>query len=118
LPNRGRASAAIAEAAAKRQQAQAEFDATQRAVENEAQKQLVFIRTSEEQLKIYREGLVPQSEATLRAGTAAYETGKQDFETLLSAFNDVIQLQIDYQRELAQHEMAIAKLERLTGVAQ
>jgi outer membrane protein, heavy metal efflux system len=118
LPNRGRATAAAAEAAAKRQQAQAEFDATQRAVQNEVQKQLVFIRTSEQQLKIYREGLVPQSEATLRAGTAAYETGKQDFETLLSAFNDVIQLQIDYQQELAEHEMAIAKLEHLTGVAQ
>jgi outer membrane protein TolC len=116
LPDRGRAQAAIAEATAKRQQAQAELNATQRALESEVQKQLVFIRTSEDQLKIYREGLVPQSQATLRAGTAAYESGKQNFEALLSSFNDVLRLQLDYLHELADHQIAIAKLERLTGV--
>ena len=115
LPNRGRVSAAIGEATAKRQQAEAELAATQRELESEIQKQNIFLRTSEEQLKIFREGLVPQSQATLRASTAAYESGKQDFEALLSAFNDVLRLQIDYLKELADHEMSIAKLERLTG---
>jgi outer membrane protein, heavy metal efflux system len=116
LPNRGRTHAAIAEAMAMRQQAQAEFNATQRALESEVQKQLVFIRTSEDQLNIYREGLVPQSQATLSASTAAYESGKQDFETLLSAFIDVLHLRLDYLHEMAEHQIAIAKLERLTGV--
>jgi outer membrane protein TolC len=118
LPNPGRVNAAVAEAEAKRQHAKAELDATQRMLEAEIQKQIVFIRTSEEQLRIYREGLVPQSEATLRASTAGYQTGKQDFETLLSAFNDVLRLQIDYQQELAEHESAIARLQRLAGGAQ
>jgi len=117
LPNRGRTQAAIAEAMATRQQAQAEFNATQRALESEVQKQLVLIGTSEDQLKIYREGLVPQSQATLSASTAAYQNGKQDFETLLSGFNDVLRLQLDYLHEVADHQIAIAKLERLTGVA-
>lgn len=116
LPNRGRARAAISEANLKQQQAQAEYEAAQRELEGEVQKQLVFINTADEQLKIYREGLIPQSNATLRAATAAYESGKQDFETLLSAFNDVLQLQIEFQRELAEREGAVARLERLTGV--
>ena len=118
LPNPSRVKAAVSEAGAKRQQAQAELDATQRALESEIQKEIVFIRTSEDQLRIYREGLVPQSEATLRASTATYQSGKQDFETLLSAFNDQLQLQIEYQQLLAEHESAIARLERLTGGAQ
>src|SRR5205807_277409 len=94
LPNRGRAKAAIAEADLKQQQATAEYEAAQRELESASQKQLILIRTSDEQLKIYREGLMPQSSATLRAATASYESGKQDFETLISAFNDVLQLQI------------------------
>ena len=54
--------------------------------------------------------------STLRAATASYESGKQDFETLISAFTDVVQLQIEFQRELATRESAVAALERLTGV--
>ena len=116
LPNRSRAKAAIAEANLKQQQADAEYQAAQRELESAVQKQLVRIHASDEQLKIYREGLIPQSTASLRAATASYESGKQDFETLMSAFNDVLQLQIESQHELAARESAVATLERLTGV--
>lgn len=116
LPNRGRAKAAIAEATLKQQQAQAEYEAAQRVLEGEVQKQIVFIHTADEQLKVYREGLIPQSSATLRAATAGYESGKQDFQTLISASTDVLQLQIEFQRDLAEREIAVARLERLTGV--
>lgn len=118
LPNRGRVRAQIGEANAKREQAKAEYDAVQRALEGEIQKQIVFARNSEEQMKIYGEGLIPQSEATLRASIASYQNGKQDFETLLSAFNDVVRLKIEYQQQLAEHESSVARLERLTGVTQ
>lgn len=118
LPNRGRVHAQIDEANAKREQAKAEYDASQRALEGEIQKQIVFARNAEEQLKIYGEGLIPQSEATLRASIAGYQSGKQDFETLLSAFNDVVRLKIEYQQQLAGHESAVARLERLMGGAQ
>jgi len=82
----------------------------------EVQDQFVAAETSAEQLKIYKEGLIPQSEATLRSAQAAYQSGKQDFETLLNSFLDVLGLQIEYQRELADHETALARLEALTGV--
>ena len=71
LPNRSRAKAAIAEASLKQQQANAEYEAAQRELESEVQKQVVFIRTADEQLKVYREGLIPQSTATLHAATAS-----------------------------------------------
>ena len=118
LPNRGRVRAQIDEANAKREQAKAEYDAAQRTLESEIQKQIVSARNSEEQLKIYGEGLIPQSEATLRASISGYQNGKQDFETLLSAFNDVVRLKIEYQQQLVEHESAVARLERLTGVTQ
>lgn len=116
LPNRGRVRAQIDEANAKREQVKAEYEATHRALESDIQKQAIFARNAEEQLKIYGEGLIPQSEATLRASIAGYQSGKQDFETLLSAFNDAVRLKIEYQQQLAEHESAVTRLERLTGV--
>jgi len=83
---------------------------------SEIQQQFVFAETSSEQLKIYKDGLVPQAAATFRSALAAYQANRQDFQTLLSSFLDALDLDLQYQRELANHEMALAKLEALTGV--
>jgi hypothetical protein len=80
------------------------------------QQQYVMVRSSEERLNIYKGGLIPQADATFRAGMAAYQANRQDFETLLGNFLDVLNLDLDYRQELTEHEAAIARLERLTGV--
>jgi Outer membrane protein len=116
LPNRGRRKAELAEAEANRQQANEQLNVELQRRLAEVQEQYVLAQTSSEQLKIYKEGLIPQSEATFRSAMAAYEANRQDFETLLSSLQDVLNLQIDYQRELAGHESALAQLEALTGV--
>lgn len=82
----------------------------------EVQDQYVVAQTSAEQLKIYSDGLIPQSNATFQSALAAYQASRQDFQTLLSSFMDVLSLQLDYQRELAEHEIALGRLETLTGV--
>lgn len=116
LPNRGRRRAELAEAEANREQANEQLNAELQHRLAEVQDQYVIAQTSAEQLKIYNEGLIPQSEATFRSAMAAYQANRQDFETLLSSFQDVLNLQIEYQRELADHESALAQLEALTGV--
>jgi hypothetical protein len=47
---------------------------------------------------------------------AAYQANRQDFETLLSSFRDALDFQEQYQKELSEHESALARLESLTGV--
>lgn len=116
LPNRGRRKAELAQAEANREQASKQVEAEMQRRYAEVQDQFVLAQTSAEQLKIYNEGLIPQSEATFRSALAAYQANRQDFETLFSSFLDVLNLQIDYQRELADHESALAQLEALTGV--
>ncbi|HEY6943756.1 MAG TPA: TolC family protein [Candidatus Acidoferrum sp.] len=71
---------------------------------------------SAELLKIYREGLMPQARAELQAGTAAYESNRQDFQALLAAFLDVLKLDEEYWQTLAEHETALAHLEEMTGL--
>ena len=116
LPNRGRRRAELAEATENRQTATAELNAEVQRRQAEVQDQYVMAKTSAEQLRIFREGLMPQAEATLRAAMAAYQANRQDFETLLSSFRDVLDFEEQYQKELSEHESALARLESLTGV--
>jgi outer membrane protein, heavy metal efflux system len=117
LPNRGRQSALLAEAIENQKRAKEELQGEAQRVLSEVEQQYVLARRSEDQLKIYSEGLIPQSEATFQAGLAAYQSNRQDFESLLSSFLDVLNSNLDYQRELVAHESALARLERLTGVS-
>jgi cobalt-zinc-cadmium efflux system outer membrane protein len=78
--------------------------------------QYLKAQTSERILKIYREGLIPQAANTLKAGLAAYEATKEDFETLLNSFLDVLRLDEEYWRSLLDHEVAVAGIEQITGV--
>jgi cobalt-zinc-cadmium efflux system outer membrane protein len=116
LPNRGRQKAELAEAQENQERARKELDAESQRVLSEVQQQYVRAKTSEEQLKIYSDGLVPQSEATLQSALSAYQSNKQDFESLLSGFLDVLHLDLEYRNELVEHESALAELVRLTGV--
>jgi outer membrane protein TolC len=116
LPNRGRQKAELAEAQENQERARHELDAESQRVLSEVQQQYVLAITAEERLKIYSDGLVPQSEATFRSALSAYQSNKQDFESLLSGFLDVLNLDLEYRNELVEHESALAELERLTGV--
>ena len=116
LPNRGRQKAELAESEQNQERARRELDSESQRVLSELQQQYVRAKTSEEQLKIYSDGLVPQSEATFRSALSAYQSNRQDFESLLSSFLDVLNLDLEYRNELVEHESALAELERLTGV--
>ena len=117
LPNRGRQKAELAEAQQNQERAGQELDAESQRVLSEVQQQYVRAKTSEERLKIYGEGLVPQSDATFRSALSAYQSNRQEFESLLSSFLDVLNLDLEYRNELVEHESALAELERLTGVS-
>ncbi|MBZ5532295.1 MAG: TolC family protein [Acidobacteriia bacterium] len=116
LPNRGRKRAELAEATENRQTAASELTAEVQRRMAEVQDQYVIAKTSAEQLKIFREGLLPQAEATFHAAITAYQANRQDFETLLSSFRDVLDFEEQYQKVLSEHESALARLESLTGV--
>jgi outer membrane protein TolC len=116
LPNRGRRHAELAQALEEQKAAGSALEAEKQRRLADVQEQYQIARLSGEQLKIYREGLMPQAEATFRSAMAAYQANRQDFETLLSSFRDVLDFEEHYQKELSEHESALARLESLTGV--
>jgi outer membrane protein, heavy metal efflux system len=70
-----------------------------------------------ELLKIYNEGLLPQARAEFEAGVAAYHNNRQDFQSLLASFLDVLHLDEEYWQSVAERETALARLEQLTGLS-
>jgi hypothetical protein len=68
-----------------------------------------------ELLKEYREGLIPQSDASYRATLSAYGSGSEQFAHVLQSFLSVLQLKLAYAQTLEEHEAALAQLETLTG---
>jgi outer membrane protein TolC len=106
--------------------AQAEAELNRSRSESEVQSQQVAfeLRTeyetaqkTAELLKIYREGLLPQARAGFQAGIAAYQNNRQDFQALLASFLDVLHLDEEYWKSIAERETALARLERLTGLS-
>lgn len=77
--------------------------------------QYLAAETDAHVLTIYRQGLIPQAAAAFNAGLTAYQAGREDFQTLLDSFLDVLNLDLEYWRTLADHETSLAELEEITG---
>src|SRR5512146_88054 len=73
-------------------------------------------KASENLLKLYAQGVVPQSSLALEASMSAYQVGNVDFLTVIGNFTTVLNYETDYYRELANYQTALARMEALTGV--
>jgi outer membrane protein TolC len=78
--------------------------------------QYLLAKSSEQLLKLYSQGVVPQSSLALESSMASYQVGTVDFLTILTNFTVVLDYQVSYYRELANYQMALANLEPLVGV--
>jgi outer membrane protein, heavy metal efflux system len=107
----------LAQAESEQLRARSELQAQAQQVASELRSQYVIVQQTSELLKIHREGLSPQARSEFQAGLAAYQSNKQDFQALLTAFLDVLHLDEDYWQNIAEYETAIARLEQLTGLS-
>jgi cobalt-zinc-cadmium efflux system outer membrane protein len=107
----------LAQAEAEQLRARSELQAQSQQVASELRSQYVIAQQTSELLKIHREGLSPQARSEFQAGLAAYQSNKQEFQALLTAFLDVLHLDEDYWQNVAEYETAIARLEQLTGLS-
>jgi cobalt-zinc-cadmium efflux system outer membrane protein len=106
---------AVEQAALEREAARDRLRASRIDSASEAERDWLALKTQERIITLYRDGLIPQARATLNSATAAYRTGKIDFQTLLSAEIDRLTLNEEYYRAIADHEIAVARIEQLTG---
>ena len=108
---------AVEQAALEKSSSHAQTYAARLAVTSQVQNQWIAIQSTDRIMRIYSDGLIPQAEATLKSALSTYRVGKVDFQTLLSAEVDVFRLKQQYYRALADHEIAIAKINQIIGEA-
>ena len=97
--------------------AQKELRSLQQEVNFQIQNQYLQIQESQKLLKLYNQAVLPQTNLALESSLATYQVGKSDFLTTLSNFMMLLEYRMNYFEELARHEVAIARLESITGNA-
>jgi cobalt-zinc-cadmium efflux system outer membrane protein len=107
----------LAQAEAELSRSRSELEMQSQEAASELKVQYETAQKTAELLEIYKEGLLPQARAGFQAGIAAYQNNRQDFQSLLSSFLDVLHLDEDYWQNTAERETALARLEQLTGLS-
>ncbi len=98
LPRHKRVEAGLAEAVESFKASKKELDSQVQQQLAEVQKQYIVVTNSEELLREYRDGLVPQAQAAYRAELTTYQSGKGAFATVLSSVIDLLTFEHDYQQ--------------------
>lgn len=66
-------------------------------------------------LEILQQEIVPRSTEAFELVTAAYQTGRAEFQQLLDTYRTLLQYRIDLHRRESLREQAVASLERAVG---
>lgn len=90
-------------------------DNRQNEVRFELKQQYLTAKASDRLLSLYAKGVVPQSSLALESSMASYQVGNVDFLSLITNFTTLLDYEIDYYRQLADYQTALARIESLTG---
>jgi outer membrane protein TolC len=107
---------AIAEAAANLESARQMLANELTVLRYQVQQDFLEVQATEQLLKLYSQGIAPQSSLTLESSINSYETGGVDFLNVISNFQAVIDAELDYHLQVTNHEKALARLEEVTGL--
>lgn len=109
--------AELAQAEAELSRSRSDHAAQSQQAASELHQQYLIAEQTADLLKIYRDGLIPQSHAGVEAALAAYRNNKQDFTALLNSYLDILRLEQEKWQSIADHETALVRLEQMTGMS-
>ncbi|MGH7419358.1 MAG: TolC family protein [Candidatus Rokuibacteriota bacterium] len=111
LPNlHGKQKRAIEEAAADLAGARSGADAARTEVRYAVTEAYRKATTASRLLRLYEEGILKQARLSLDSATAQYRVGRVDFLTLITSWRRLLDYDLMYQEQLAEHEKALARL--------
>ncbi len=111
----GKNGARKSEAKARRKAAEYSLDDNRNRLTAAAEKTLFEYSDALRKTKLYRDGLVPKAEQSLKAIYASYESGGMDFLNLLDAQRQLLDFRLTVAREKAALATKRAELEMLGG---
>jgi hypothetical protein len=66
-------------------------------------------------LDLYDRAILPQAELALQSSESSYAVGSVDFLTVVTNLTAIHGYEVDYYRQVADYETALARIEALTG---
>ncbi|HSE84511.1 MAG TPA: TolC family protein [Thermodesulfobacteriota bacterium] len=106
----------VEEAVSELQAAKEEYASTKQDLLFNIKDKYLAAKTSENLLKLYKEGIIPQSRLSLESALSGYQVGAVDFLTLIDNSVNLFNFELEYHRQLVEYLKAIARLEEITGV--
>jgi outer membrane protein TolC len=107
---------AVRQATEERLSAEGSRDNRQNELNFELKQQYLAAKASDELLRLFSQGVVPQSSLALESSMSAYQVGTVDFLSVIGNFSTVLNYEIDYYRELANYQSSLARMESMVGV--
>src|SRR5579872_20350 len=106
---------AVEQAALERESAHERLRGSKLDAIGEIDRDWISIKTQERVMSLYRDGLLPQARASFESAMASYRTGRVDFQTMLSAAVEQLNMSEEYYRAITDREIAIARIEQMIG---
>jgi outer membrane protein TolC len=94
---------------------QSELEARAATVFLEIRRAQIAVLAAQRRVKLYRDTLLPQADASFKASTAAYQNNRAEFMSLIDAQNLLLDIQTAYYKASAATDAGMAQLERAVG---
>jgi len=103
----------VQEAASQLKAAQEDYTSTNQTLFFNVKDQYLVARTSENLLKLFQEGIIPQAASSLESAIAGYQVGNIDFLTLLDNLVTLFNFELTYYTHLTNYQVALARIEEI-----
>lgn len=106
----------IEEAALELKGAQEEYSSVNQGLSFNVKENYLNARTAEKLMGLYQKGIIPQTRLSLESAISGYQVGTVDFLTLLDNLVTLFSFELEYHKQLAEYEKAVARIEEFSGV--
>ena len=108
---------AVNEANALLAEARSEKESTRLTIASAIKDNFAMLKATDKLMSLYRDGLIPKSRQDVELSLSGYMTGTVDALTVITRLKSVIDFEISYWGQFAEHEKAAARLEAIAGLS-
>ena len=83
---------------------------------SEAKDLAVKVKIAQNKIELFRTNLIPILESSISSSLTAFSSGKGDFMLLLDNQRMLIEMKMEYYKNLVEYHMNLADLERTVGI--
>lgn len=103
----------VEEALAELKAAEEDHTSTKQDLFSNMKDQFLVAKTSENLLKLFEGGIIPQATSSLESAIAGYQVGNIDFLTLLDNLLTLFNFELTYYTHLTNYQKALARIEEI-----